>query len=114
MKKNKKNYVDFIPQINIQWREAKDGMIEIVMENKGFYHTIAQKFFKKPRFSYIKLDEYGTCVWRHIDGQKNIYEIGQILKSIHKDTSVQLYERLSAFFGTLERNKFVIFVKEKV
>lgn len=114
MKKEKKNYIDFIPKINIQWRTAEDGMVEVVMENKGFYHTIAQKFFKKPRFSYIKLDEYGSCVWRQIDGQKSIYEIGKILEKEHEKAAVQLYERLSAYFGILERNRFVVFIsKEK-
>jgi hypothetical protein len=114
MKKEKRNYIDFIPQINIQWRTAEDGMVEVVMENKGFYHTIAQKLFKKPRYSYIKLDEYGSCVWNQIDGQKSIYEIGQILEKEHEKAAVQLYERLSAYFGILERNKFITFVnKEK-
>ena len=89
-----------------------DGIVEITIENTGFYNRVAQKIFKRPRYSFIKLDEYGSCVWQQIDGQKTIYEIGQILKESHKGASNQLYERLSTFFGILERNKYIIFVNE--
>ena len=34
--------------------------------------------FEKPRYSFIKLDEYGSCVWKQIDGKKTIYEIRKI------------------------------------
>ena len=81
--------------------------------NTGFYNTIAQKFFKKPRFSFIKLDQYGSCVWQQIDGKKTIYEIGQILKLAHKGAADQLYERLASYFRILESNGYVIFLKEK-
>ena len=112
MKKNK-NYIDNIPKINDKkWELMPDGIVEITIENTGFYNRVAQKIFKRPRYSFIKLDEYGSCVWQQIDGQKTIYEIGQILKESHKGASNQLYERLSTFFGILERNKYIIFVNE--
>ena len=84
---------------------------EITVENTGFYNTIAQKIFKKPRYSFIKLDEYGSFVWQQIDGKKSIYEIGKELGNKHKGASDQLYERLSKYFGILERNKYIVFEK---
>ena len=63
--KDKKNYIDHIPKINdMKWEVLEDGIVEITVENKGFYNTIAQKIaFKRPRYSFIKLDEYGSfCV----------------------------------------------------
>lgn len=113
MKKDDKNYIDKIPKINDKkWEVLEDGIVEITVENTGFYNMLAQKLFKKPRFSFIKLDKYGSCVWQQIDGKKTIYEIGQILKKSHKGASNQLYERLSTYFGILERNKYIIFVDE--
>lgn len=113
MKKDDKNYIDKIPRINDKkWEVLEDGIVEITVENTGFYNMLAQKLFKKPRFSFIKLDKYGSCVWQQIDGKKTIYEIGQILKKSHKGASNQLYERLSTYFGILERNKYIIFVDE--
>lgn len=52
-------------------------------------------------------------MWQQIDGKKTIYEIGQILEKTHKGASNQLYERLSTYFGVLERNKYIIFVDEE-
>ena len=82
--KEKKNYIDNIPKINdMKWDVSEDGIVEITVENTGFYNTIAQKIFKKPRYSFIKLDEYGSFVWQKIDGKKSIYEIGKELQAVH-------------------------------
>lgn len=112
-KKKKDNYVDRIPKISEEkWKVLEDGIVEITVENTGFYNTIAQKIFKKPRYSFIKLDEYGSFVWQQIDGKKSIYEIGQSLKEKHKGASNQLYERLSTYFEILDRNGYIRFVNE--
>lgn len=110
MKKEKDNYLDRVPVINdMKWNELEDGIVEVVVENTGFYNTIAQKFFHKPRFSFIKLDEYGSCVWKAIDGKKTIYQIGQELSENHKGAKEKLYERLAAFFRILEQHKYIRF-----
>ena len=112
MKKKKKqeNYLDRVPVINDKkWELTDDGLVEVTVENTGFYNTIAQKFFKRPRYSFIRLDEYGSCVWQQIDGTKNIYEIGQILKNTHRGAADQLYERLASYFKILEQNSYVVF-----
>ena len=59
----------------------------------------------------IKLDEYGSFVWQQIDGKKSIYEIGKEIGNKHNGASDQLYERLSKYFGILERNKYIVFEK---
>ena len=48
---------------------------------------------------------------QQIDGKKSIYEIGKELGNKHKGASDQLYERLSKYFGILERNKYIVFEK---
>lgn len=112
MKKKKKqeNYLDRVPVINDKkWELTDDGLVEVTVENTGFYNTIAQKFFKRPRYSFIRLDAYGSCVWQQIDGTKNIYEIGKILKNTHRGAADQLYERLASYFKILEQNGYVVF-----
>ena len=110
--KEKKNYIDNIPRINdMKWEVLEDGIVEITVENTGFYNKVAQRLFKKPRYSFIKLDEYGSFVWQQIAGKKSIYEIGKELGNKHKGASDQLYERLSKYFGILERNKYIVFEK---
>ena len=111
-KKNRGHYIDKIPMINLAWEETDDGLVEVTVENKGFYHFLAQKIFHKPRYSFIKLDDYGSFVWKQIDGTKSIYEIGQILNKERKGASHQLYERLVKFFVILEQHHYIQYKKE--
>ena len=41
------NYMDlvFTKNAEIQWRVKEDGLVEVDMENKGFFNSLAQKFF---------------------------------------------------------------------
>ena len=73
-KKDSKNYLDFIPEKNpeIEYVTGEDGIITVLIEWKGFYHKLAQRFFRRPRVSEIKLDKLGTFVWNSID-YKNIH-----------------------------------------
>ena len=46
-KKDKGNYLDFIPvkAPDIEYQTGGDGMVTVFIEWKGFYHRIAQRFF---------------------------------------------------------------------
>ncbi len=109
--RKEKNYVDLIPAIrpDLPWKVLEDGVVEITVEHTGFYNWIAQKFFHRPRCSYIKLEGYGSFVWKQIDGQKTIYEIGKQLEAEHTEASNQLYERLCKYFGILKSNGFIVY-----
>ncbi len=112
MKKDK-NYVELIPQVHPkrEWKLLEDGKVEVKIENTGFFNRLAQILYKKPRFSYIELDEFGSFVWQQIDGKRDIYEIGQLLEQSHEEASLQLYERLCAYFKILQKNKFIVYQK---
>ena len=71
-KKDAGNYLELIPVRNpaFPYTVADDGIVTISVEWQGFYHRIAQRFFRRPRVSDIKLDAYGSFVWRTIDGEK--------------------------------------------
>ena len=48
----KENYLDRIPVRNESerpWEEKEDGIIEVTVENKGFYNKIAQVFLRNRR-----------------------------------------------------------------
>lgn len=111
MSKNKENFLDYIPRPNklFETHENEKGHIEIVQENKGFYNKIAQKLFKKPRFSNIELDDMGSFIFRQMDGVKTVYEIGQNVKEEFGDEAEPLYERLSQFIKILHENHYVVY-----
>lgn len=108
-KKVPHNFMDSIPERSVQmpWRIREDGMVEIDMENKGFYHTIAQKFWKKPRISHIALEKYGTVVWKNIDGKNTVYDIVRIMEAEFPDEKDRMLDRVVQYMGTLQRSKFI-------
>ncbi|MEE8886864.1 MAG: PqqD family protein [Eubacteriales bacterium] len=114
MAKTKENYLDYIPRPNrlFETEVNDEGHIQIVMENKGVYNWIAQKLFKKPRFSHIELDDFGTFIWSQMDGEKNVFEIGKAVKDEFGDKAEPLYERLSKYIKILHDNHFVVYVNK--
>lgn len=75
--KNRQNYPDFVPVKNpdIEYHTDDSGIVTLLIEWKGFYHRIAQKFFHRPRISEIRLDDYGSFVWLSIDGVKDVHQL---------------------------------------
>lgn len=108
------NYLDHIPvhQKGQVWRTKEDGTVEIDMEHKGFYHAIAQKFFHKPRISHISLDQYGSTVWQSIDGTNRVMDIVHIMEEKFPDEKERMLDRVVTFIATLQRNRFIVIMKQ--
>lgn len=107
--KKEENYLEKVPvKGNFNWTE-NDGKVTIEIENKGFFNSLAQKFFNKPKITYIHLDEMGSFVWPIIDGEKDIIKIGKEVKSHFGDGAEPLYERLAKFFQILSSYNFIYF-----
>ncbi len=62
---------------NTEWTADKDGLVTILMENKGLFNKAFQLILKKPRFSYIHLDERGSFFWKNADGTHTLEEIAE-------------------------------------
>lgn len=79
IKKIKDNFLDYVPRPNTLFPAASNaaGHIEIAVQNKGFFNKIAQVVFKRPKVSHIELDDFGSFVWRAMDGERSVYAIGQ-------------------------------------
>ena len=105
------NYLEKIPvkSVHITWTQSDDSKVTLAIENTGFFNTVAQKFFGKPKTSYVHLDKMGSFVWPVIDGEKNILAIGELVKDHFGDECEPLYERLAKFFQILASYNFITF-----
>ena len=110
-KQSKENYLDYVPRPNrlFQTSVNEAGHVEILTEHRGFYNKIAQKVFKKPRFSHIELDDLGTFIWNRMDGKKSIFEIGAYVKNQFGEKAEPLYERLSKFMKILHDQHYIVY-----
>lgn len=108
-KNTEENYLERIPvrSDNLPWKTDENGFVTVEVENKGAMNKIAQKFFKKPKISYIHLDKNGSFIWPLIDGEKSILEIGKSVEKEFGEEANPLYERLAQFFRILENNNFI-------
>lgn len=106
--KNKENFLEKKPRKNpeINWT-VKDGNVTLEIENKGLFNRLAQKLIKKPKISYVHLDEMGSFIWPLIDGEIDIISLGEKVKEHFGDKAEPLYERLSKYIKILESYGFI-------
>ena len=112
MSKNKENFLDYIPKHNslFPYTIKENGKAEIQMFNRGIAKKITQVLLKKPKYSYIELDEFGTFVWNQIDGKTTVYDIGQRVKEQFGEKAEPLYERLTQYIRKLRVHRFILYV----
>ncbi len=105
------NFLEKIPVRSsfLNWSEDEDGLITLEIENTGFFNRVAQRVFRKPKFSYVHLDETGSFVWPLLDGEKDIITLGELVKERFGKEAEPLYERLSKFFQILDSYHFISF-----
>lgn len=109
-KKIDSNYMDliFIHNPERKWTTREDGIVVIDMENKGFYHKIAQKFFHKPKVSHIALDAHGTALWNVLDGKHTVFDVVNLMKETFPEEEERMLNRVITFLHTLQVNKFIL------
>ena len=105
----KENFLEKIPCRNgsINYTTNDKGIVTLEIENKGIFNKIAQRLFKKPKISYIHLDEMGSFIWLLIDNKTNIIALGERVKDHFGEDAEPLYPRLSKYFGILESYGFI-------
>ncbi len=103
------NFLTKIPahKEGMKWSVDDDNMVTLEMENKGVTNRIAQFLIRKPKISYIHLEEFGSFIWPLIDGEKDIIKIGELVEEHFGEKANPVYERLSKYFWTLENYGFV-------
>ena len=110
----KENYLERIPKRpeKYGYTVSDDGIVTLNIENKGVFNKIAQKFFRKPKISYVHLDEMGSFIWPVMDGKMDITEIGKLVEEKFGDAANPLYERLAKYFQILDSYGFVEWVEK--
>lgn len=114
MSKKRENYLEKIPSRSesLTWKTDSENLITLEIENKGVFNRLFQLILKKPKVSYIHLDEFGSFVWSAIDGEKSLMALGQEIEAHFGEEAHPLYERLCKFFGILESHGFITYKKK--
>ena len=101
--------LDFIPyrSESVKWTTDENGLVVITMENKGIFDLILQKLMKKPKRSYIHLDEKGSFFWLNADGLHTLGEIAEGSAEKFGDASEASIYAAERFLETLCSCKFI-------
>lgn len=107
--KTKDNFLERVPFRNpeISYTANEKGIVTLEIENKGVFNRLAQRLLKKPKISYVHLEEMGSFIWQQIDGKKDIIALGKEVETHFGEKAQPLYERLSKYIRILESYNFI-------
>lgn len=107
MPNNNGDVLDIIFRISdkLEYEVDQDDIV-IILEKQD--HKI-QRFFRKlkfriPEHKKMTLDEYGSCIFLQINGERTVKEIGENLEAKFGDKVHPLYERLLLFLNHINVN----------
>jgi hypothetical protein len=102
------NLLDLKPVRRVTWEDLDDGRVVLLVPK--FTHRFWVKWLvprlRKPHFR-VRLDEYGSLVWKHCDGETSVSEIAEAMRERFGDRAEPLHDRLVVFIRRLERGDLI-------
>lgn len=103
-------YNTYIPVVSEKIHDVKiaeNGIVTLVIENKGFMNRLFQKIKLKPVFSEIHLDEKGSTIWKMIDGNTTLERMAETARAKFGEEEKETYDHLIRFFEIVESYDFI-------
>lgn len=102
------NLLELKPRRNAEWEETDDGKIVVLVPKfrNPFLSRWLMPLLSKPFFR-VRLDEQGSYIWSHCDGQTTVGEIVEGMKSRFGESPEEVEERMNKFIHTLERGELI-------
>lgn len=114
--KAKENYLDYIPKRHedVKYMILPNGHVQVEKEHKGILFFLTQKFLKKPRVSYIEMDDFGSFIWKSMDGKQTVLEISKLVHAEFGEKAEPLIDRLVKFMNILYEHRFIVLLRDRV
>lgn len=108
-KKMQQNYLDLIPERapELTWSTDDNGIIVLEVENTGIFNHIAQKLFKKPKYTKVHMEKYGSFLWPLINGKRTVMELADLQKAKFGEEVEPLYPRVVKYMQIMESYRFI-------
>ena len=112
--KKKENFLDYTPKRNARFYFFKDEKEHLIVRIylKGLMNKCVQILLKRPTYTDLEFDEFGTFVIEQMDGKKTIYEIAKAVSEQFGTRAEPLYERLITFLKILHKNCFIVYTNK--
>lgn len=105
------NFLDYIPKRNssYDYRLNEKGNVELIVPDRGVFNRMMQLLLKKPKWTYVELEEMGSFIWQEMDGKKNVYQLALLEREKFGEKSEPVYERLSTYLKTLRACGYIVY-----
>ena len=103
-----RNLLDLKPSRRLEWEDLDEERLALLVPR--FTHPFWVKhLLPRLRNPYIrvKLDPYGSHLWKQCDGETTVEEIGVRMKEKFGEKVEPLYERLGRFVARLAHEKWL-------
>ncbi len=101
------NLLEYTPCTRIDWEgEPRQIALLVPKFKNAFLQRHISTHLSKPHVR-VKLDEYGSCVWQHIDGCRTVQEIALTLREQYGEAVEPVFDRVGLFICQLYRNQFI-------
>ena len=102
------SWTDLVPKHNIEWEDGPEGGAVLLVPRfrKGPLARWLQPRLKKPNIR-VNLDEFGSFVWRKMDGEATFPKIVEAMRGEFGEKIEPADERLYKFLITLQKSEFI-------
>lgn len=109
-----RNMLDMVPvkHERMDWRGKDDGTSQLLIHRNSPFLRFVRLFMRSAKVVTIDMDAYGTFVWKAMDGERNIHQIGQLLEQEFGEEVAPLYERLCKYMAIMNDNRFIRFLPQ--
>lgn len=108
--KQKLNLLDCTPirEPDLKWTENENGTITLHRVHTSFIDRLIHTVTRKPlRQTHITLEEFGTFLWKNMDGRKTLRELANMVKEEFGEKAEPLYPRLEKYMVSLKQNRLI-------
>ena len=104
------NLLGLAPLRIADWEELEDRVVMLRPEPVSVgLRGLMDRFFHRMSANRIRLDEVGSFAWRHLDGERTVAEVGELLRGEFGDRVDPVAERLGHFVQVMRREGFLAY-----
>ncbi len=103
------NLLEIRPRRNVEWETTEQGHVALMVPKfrneilaRWILPLLSVKHFR------VKLDAYGSFIWKQCDGNASIEQIGEKMRAEFGESAEPVYERIGKFLRKLEQEDFVV------
>jgi hypothetical protein len=102
------NLLEVAPRRMAEWEEHEDYILVVrpIPKGKGFGRLVNRLLYEMSS-KRIKLDEVGSVAWLHMDGQKTVGDIADVLRDRFGEAIEPAEERLGQLVWVMRREWLV-------